>query len=58
MKHRDDAPITALCGSGPPDLPKLEPEEMEQKRKKHKNYFLPVIEIFNFLSLIQDYECK
>lgn len=36
LHDRDDATSRALGGGGVPDLSKLEPEEREQKRKKHK----------------------
>jgi len=37
LHDRDQATIRALGGSGTPDLSKLEPEETEQKRNKHKD---------------------
>jgi len=36
LRDRDQATSRALGGSGAPDLSKLEPEEKELKRKKHK----------------------
>lgn len=38
LHDRDEATSRALGGgSGPPDLSKLEPEEMEQRRNWHKS---------------------
>jgi hypothetical protein len=37
LHDRDDATSRALGGGGVPDLSKLEPEEKEQKSKKHKS---------------------
>jgi hypothetical protein len=36
LHDRDEATSRALGGGGVPDLSKLEPEEIEEKRPKHK----------------------
>jgi hypothetical protein len=37
LHDRDDATSRALGGGGVPDLSKLEPDEREQERRKHRD---------------------